>query len=94
MKAADFAALSTGGELPMDENAKMRKEIEELEEKCREEQRTVARLDTEIGEKELEIQAKREEMEATVVIRGLRALGGGRPSVLACPRGASVLASA
>ena len=24
MKAADFAALSTGGELPMDENAKMR----------------------------------------------------------------------
>ncbi|KAH8063660.1 hypothetical protein JL722_2844 [Aureococcus anophagefferens] len=40
MKAADFAALSTGGELPMDENAKMRKEIEELEEKCREERRT------------------------------------------------------
>ena len=77
MKAADFAALSTGGELPMDENAKMRKEIEELEEKCREERRTVARLDTEIGEKELEIQAKREEMDADAERSDLELRGDG-----------------
>ncbi|KAH8096207.1 hypothetical protein JL720_3563 [Aureococcus anophagefferens] len=77
MKAADFAALSTGGELPMDENAKMRKEIEELEEKCREERRTVARLDTEIGERELEIQAKREEMEADAERSDLELRGDG-----------------